>query len=218
MSTELAEETLKILVVDDHAMFREGVARLLEKQRSVQIVGQFGSSAEALANLRSSGANMILLDVDLGSERAVDFVLEAPRRGFQGRVLVVTAGVSPAEAVQLVRSGVSGIVHKHQSGTALWEAIQRVAQGGVWLEEAYLGALFRTVDRSRPQEKPALTERERKLLRFIFGGLTNKEIGGELGLAEGTVKASLRQLFDKLKVRTRAQSVKVALEQYRHEL
>jgi DNA-binding NarL/FixJ family response regulator len=214
----LAEDTLKILLVDDHAMFREGVARLLEREPTVRIVGQCGSSAEALTNLKSSGANLILLDVDLGAERAVDFVLEAHRRGFEGRVLVVTAGVSAAEAVQLVRSGVAGIVHKHQSGTALWEAVQRVAQGGVWLEETYLGALFRTVDRSRPQDKPALTEREKKLLRFIFQGLTNKEIGGELGISEGAVKASMRQLFDKLKVRTRAQSVKVALEQYRHEL
>lgn len=216
--TALAEGALKILLVDDHAMFREGVARLLEKESPVQIVGQCSSSAEALANLKTSGANMILLDVDLGAERAVDFILEAHRRGFEGRVLVVTAGVSPAEAVQLVRSGVAGIVHKHQSGAALWETIQRVAQGGVWLEEAYLGALFKTVDRSKPQDKPALTEREKNLLRFIFQGLTNKEIGGEIGISEGAVKASLRQLFDKLKVRTRAQAVKVALEQYRHEL
>ncbi|HEX4770653.1 MAG TPA: response regulator transcription factor [Bryobacteraceae bacterium] len=216
--TALAEGAVKILLVDDHAMFREGVARLLEKEPPVQIVGQCGSSAEALANLKTSGANMILLDVDLGTERAVDFLLEAHRRGFEGRVLVVTAGVSPAEAVQLVRSGVSGIVHKHQSGVALWESIQRVAAGGVWLEDAYLGALFKTVDRSKPQDKPALSEREKHLLRFIFQGLTNKEIGGEIGISEGAVKASLRQLFEKLKVRTRAQAVKVALEQYRHEL
>jgi two-component system nitrate/nitrite response regulator NarL len=214
----LAEGTLKILLVDDHAMFREGVARLLEKEPSVEIVGQCASSAEALANLKSSGANLILLDVDLGADRAIDFILEAQRRGFDGRVLVVTAGVTAAEAVQLVRSGVAGIVHKHQSGSALRESIQRVAQGGVWLEDAYLSALFKTVDRSKPLDKPALSEREKKLLRFIFQGLTNKEIGGELGISEGAVKASLRQLFDKLKVRTRAQAVKVALEQYRHEL
>jgi two-component system nitrate/nitrite response regulator NarL len=211
-------EMVRVLVIDDHAMFREGLVRLLENDRTMAVAGQCGSVQEALLRLKSSGANLLLLDVELGGERALEFVLEARKRGFEGRVLVVTAGVSGAEAVQLIRSGVGGIVHKHQSASVLREAIQRVSSGGVWLEEAYLGALFHTVDRSRIPDKPVLTERERKMLRLIFQGLTNKEIAAQLLLSEGAVKASLRQLFEKLKVRTRAQAVKVALEQFKHEL
>ena len=211
-------ESVRVLIIDDHAMFREGVTRLLENEPGIEIAGQCSSAEDGLASLTTSSANLLLLDVELGTERALDFVLEARKRGYSGRVLVLTAGVSGAEAVQLIRSGVAGIVHKQQSASVLRQAIERVSRGEAWLEESYLAALFRSVDRSRTPGKTVLTERERKLLRFIFQGLTNKEIAVQLNLSEGTVKASLRQLFDKLKVRTRAQAVKVALEQYKHEL
>ena len=209
---------IKVLLVDDHAMFRDGMARLLEQPPAVTIVGQCSSSSEALAVLQPCGANLVLLDVDLGSERALDFVVEARKRGFDGQVLVVTAGVNGQEAVQLVRSGVAGILHKQHSGEALREAVARVAGGGVWLEGDYLQPLFRSVDSSKAHGRPKLAEREKDILRFIFQGLTNKEIGGRIQLSESAVKASLRQLFDKLGARTRAQLVKVALEQYREQL
>jgi two-component system nitrate/nitrite response regulator NarL len=209
---------IKVLLVDDHAMFRDGMARLLEQRPGVTIAGQCSSSSEALAVLQTCGANLVLLDVDLGSERALDFVLEARKRGFEGQVLVVTAGVSGPEAVQLVRSGVAGILHKQHSGDALCEAVAKVAGGGVWLEDDYLQPLFRSVDSTKTHGRPQLTDRQKEILRFIFQGLTNKEIGGRLQLSESAVKASLRQLFDKLGARTRAQLVKVALEQYREQL
>jgi two-component system nitrate/nitrite response regulator NarL len=208
---------IKLLLLDDHAMFREGLARLLEKERSLTIVGQCSSSAEALALLKRSGANMVLLDVDLGGERALDFLVEARERGFEGQVLVLTAGVSGQEAVQLVRSGVTGILHKHHSAKTLRDAIFQVAAGGVFLENEYLGSLFRSVDRTQAQ-KTALTDREKSMLRFIFQGLTNKEMGARLDVSEGAIKASLHQFFEKVGARTRAQLVKIAIERYRDQL
>ena len=199
-------------------MFRQGLARVLEKEPGLKVAAQASSSAEALAALAASGANMVLLDVDLGAERALDFAVAARKKGFQGQILVVTAGVSGQEAAQLVQAGVAGIVHKHHSTEALCEIIRQVAAGEVYLEKDYLGSLFRTVDRTRPQNRPALTERDKTVLRFIFQGLTNKDIGQRLAISESAVKSSLRQLFEKLGVRTRAQLVKVALEQYRDQL
>ena len=199
-------------------MFREGLARVLEKEQGLRVVGQSGSSAEALSLLAKSNACIVLLDVDLGAERALDFVLEAKKRGFEGQILIVTAGVSGPEAVQLVQAGVAGILHKHHSTEALCKTIRQVAAGEVCLEKDYLTALFRSVDRTREQSRPRLTERDKKVLRFIFQGLTNKEIGTHLELSEGAVKFSLRQLCERLGVRTRAQLVKVALEQYRDQL
>src|SRR5260370_13104633 len=93
-------------------MFREGLARVLEES-GFKVVGQFGSSAEVLAALNESGATMVLLDVDLGSERALDFVLECKKIGFKGQVLVVTTGTSGQEAVQLVQAGVAGATHQN---------------------------------------------------------------------------------------------------------
>jgi two-component system nitrate/nitrite response regulator NarL len=113
---------------------------------------------------------------------------------------------------------VAGILHKHHSTDALCKAIRQVANGEVFLEPRYLGPLFRTVDRSQPRAGPHLTERDRTILRFILQGLTNREIAERLEVSEGAVKASLRQVFGKLGARTRAQLVKVALEQYRDQL
>jgi two-component system nitrate/nitrite response regulator NarL len=211
-------QTINLLLLDDHAMFRQGLARVIEKESGMKVVGQFATSAEALASIGKSGATMVLLDVDLGPERALDFVMEAKKKGFEGQILVVTAGVSGQQAVQLVQAGVAGILHKHHSTEVLCNAIRQVAAGEACLEKDYLTSLFQSVDRSKPQTQPRLTERDKTVLRFIFHGLTNKDIALRLDISEGAVKASLRQLFDKLGVRTRAQVVKVALEQYRDQL
>ncbi len=211
-------QAIHLLLVDDHQMFREGLARMLEKEPDLKIVAQCASATEALTVLNKCGASLVLLDVDLGGERALDFVNHARRRGFEGKVLVVTAGISDQEAVQLVQAGVAGILHKHHSTSVLCETIRKIANGEVCLENAYLGPLFRSVDRTKTLNRPKLTERDKTVLRLIFQGLTNREIAGQLDISEGAVKASLRQVFGKLKVRTRAQLVKVALEQYRDQL
>lgn len=211
-------QVINLLLVDDHAMFRQGLARVLEKESGFKVVGKFGTCAEALAAVNDSGATIILLDVDLGRERALDFVLECKKRGFPGHILIVTAGTSGQEAVQLVQAGVSGILHKHHSTEELCNTIRQVADGEVYLEQEYFTSLYRSVDRTKPQNRPLLTERDKVVLRYIFQGLSNRDIGTRLGITESGVKSSLRQLFDKLGVRTRAQLVKIALEQYRDQL
>ena len=212
------DQLIQLLIVDDHVMFREGIVRVIEKEPDLRIVGQCASASEALASLDSSGASIVLLDVDLGAERALDFVLAARRKGFEGKILIVTAGMSEQEAVQLIQAGVSGILHKHNSTGVLCSTIRQVAGGEVCLEKAYLAPLFRSVDRTRASSRPQLTDRDRTVLRFILKGLSNREIAGQLEVSEGAVKSSLRQVFHKLGVRTRAQLVKVALEQYRDQL
>lgn len=211
-------QTIPLLLVDDHQMFREGLARMIEKEPDLKIVGQCASATEALELLDKSGAKVVLLDVDLGRERALDFLANARRRGFDGKVLIVTAGVSDQEAIQLVQAGIAGILHKRHSTGVLCQTIRNIANGQVCLEDQYLGPLFRSMDRTRTPDRPKLTERDQIVLRLIFQGLSNRDIGERLEISEGAVKASLRQLFGKLKVRTRAQLVKVALEQYRDQL
>src|ERR1700674_5469853 len=99
---------IKLIIVDDHAMFREGLVRSIESEQDLKVVGQFGSSAEALTSLHDNGASIILLDIDLGSEKALDFVNAARRKGFDGGILILTAGASDQEAVQLIQAGVAG--------------------------------------------------------------------------------------------------------------
>ena len=99
-------------------MFREGLARTLEKEPDLKVVGQCESSAEALT-LLNHNVNMVLLDVDLGNERALGFVEGAREAAFEGQILMVTAGISGQEAVRLLQAGVAGIIHKKHSGRIL---------------------------------------------------------------------------------------------------
>jgi two-component system nitrate/nitrite response regulator NarL len=214
---ETATAPINLFLIDDHAMFRSGLARVFAREREFVVVGQSATTADALAHLGPSGTNMVLLDVDLGAERALDFMTRARRQGFRGKILVVTAGITARESLQLVQSGVAGILHKHHTVEDLCETIRRVAAGEVYLEKEYLGTLFQTVNKTQPSNTK-LTDRDRTVLRFVFRGLTNREIGDSLKISESGAKSALRQLFDKLGVRTRSQLVKVALEQYGDEL
>ena len=214
----VSESGIRLLVVDDHAMFREGLVRMLEKEPEFTVVGQAGSAVEALRILTQANPAVVLLDVDLGAERAIDFVLGARRAGYEGHVLAVTAGMSDAEAIQLVQAGVTGIVHKHHSIGILRDAILLVAKGEVSIENTYLGPVLRSMDRTRKQKTPMLTPRDKAVVSSVLQGLTNREIAVKLAISEGAIKASLRHVCAKLGVRTRSQLVKVALEQYKDQL
>ena len=176
-------------------------------------MAQCGTSADALNTLNASGATMVLLDIGLGAERALDFVVNAKQAGFKGNILVVTAGVSSQEAIQLVQAGVDGILHKQHSAEVLRAAIEQVAAGQPYLEKRYLSSLFQSV--GAPERK--LTSRDKSILHLVAQGMANKEIGDQLEITETAVKSALHELFRKLGVRSRAQLVGVALEQYRDQ-
>lgn len=211
-------DVVRIVVVDDHAMFREALADLIEKSTDLTVVGKCGTSEEAIGLMERTRPSIVLLDFDLGDDGAMSLLERSRAMGFDGRVLIVTAGVSEAEAIQLVQAGVAGILHKHNSPEMLCDTIRKVAAGQVCLEKNYLKPLFRTIDQTRAGSMTKLTERDKAILRSVFQGLSNKEIGVRLNLSEGAIKAAVRQLFQKLGVHTRAQMVKVALDDYRDQL
>jgi len=217
MMSAAADRVINVLLVDDHAMFREGLARMLATEQDLEVVGEVSSISEALTLLNTK-TDVVLLDVDLGRERALEFVEGAKLAAFQGRILIVTAGISGREAVQLVQAGVAGILHKNHPTKVLCGAIRKVMAGEACIEDEYLTALFQSVDRASSGMHPKFTERDRVVVEHVLQGLTNREIAEKIDVSEAAVKASLRVLFEKLGVHTRAQLVKVALEQYNGRL
>src|SRR3954471_19956711 len=135
MNEPKKEEGLRILLVDDHALFRESVARVLASEPGLD-VAHCGSIRDALTLLAQRPFDIVLLDHDLGTERASQFLPAARQAGFDGRVLIVTAWVSDNEARRLVRQGVAGIFFKQGPLVELTESIRTVMRGGTWLDQA----------------------------------------------------------------------------------
>lgn len=212
-------DKIRVLIVDDHMLFRESVARLLEAEHDLE-VRHCGSVRESFAIMADWPANVVLLDFDLGNEKGSSFLAHAHAAGFHGKTLLLTAGVNELEAADLIRQGISGIVLKHSSPTELSESIRGVVAGKVWFEQGYLKRVMEKA--AEPQSAASnvrrFTERERQVLSFVFEGLANKEIADRLHVSESSVKASLQQLFEKTGVRTRSQLVRVALEQYKDQI
>ncbi len=134
-------------------------------------------------------------------------------------MLVVTAGVTELEAVQLIRQGAAGILRKHCSPAALAESIREVHSGRDYFEPGYLKSVMAGIAAPAPEyRRKKLTERERQVLQYVFEGLANKEIAERLQVSESAIKATLQQLFTKTGVRTRSQLVRTALEHYKDQL
>jgi two-component system, NarL family, nitrate/nitrite response regulator NarL len=214
-----AEQTLHILLLDDHALFRESVSRLLSVEPGFDIVAHCGTVEEALQVLRRKSIDLILLDFDLDGRDGKEFLRLARKQGFNGKVLLVTAGVDPGSISDLIRSGISGVFHKHDSAALLAQGIRDVMAGKVWLDQEQLQGAFKAVSTTlQPSATRGFSEREQQVLSFVFEGLANKEIAARIGVSEGSVKSTLQQLFSKTGVRTRSQLVRIVLEHYRDQI
>jgi DNA-binding NarL/FixJ family response regulator len=208
-------KTIKILLVDDHTLFREALSRWLEGEPDLEMTAHCASVRDALEILRRGAIDIVLLDHDLGGERGFQFLTDVRNLGLKGRLLMVTAGMTGAESVKAFDLGAHGIFLKHSSPQLLAEAIRKVMAGETWLDPACVPALVEAARRpQRPEQDRPFTERERQVLRGVLEGLSNKEIGVRLNISESSVKGVLQQLFQKTGVRTRSQLVRIALEEH----
>lgn len=207
----------RILHVDDHALFRESLSRLLAAESDCRVVAQCATVDEALQHLETTEFELLLLDYELGDRRGNEVVAAARSKGMAGKILIVTVGLTRTEIRQMINAGVAGIFLKNNSPEELMSAIRTVMQGETWLDPKYVQMLS-DMPLSEAARRGRFTERDRQVLRCVFEGLANKEIAERLRVSESAIKASLQQLFSKTGVRTRSQLVRVALEHHRREL
>ena len=202
--------------MDDHSLFRESLSRLLQAEPDFEIAGTCASAAEALAAIGREPIDVVLLDYDLGDAQGTSFLEESKRLRFKGRILMVTAGMTDGGTLRAFESGTSGVFLKHSPPSQLVEAIHKVANGEMWLDSRAVHSLVAGASSksSEPDSGQSLNARESSVLRAVFEGLSNKEIGSRMQISESSVKAVLQQLFDKTGVRTRSQLVRIALEKH----
>ncbi|WP_158750540.1 response regulator transcription factor [Acidobacterium sp. S8] len=207
---------VRILLVDDHALFRESLVRFLESESDFRVVGHCATIVQARQILSSAPVDVILLDYDLGEEFGTDLLQELHIRESSVRVLIVTAGMRDSVTVNALNTGVSGVIFKHSGPGQLIDAIQRVAKGETWLDEGIMRSLIADSSERKESEQGvrSLSERQHQVLRSILDGLANKEIAAKLEVSETSVKATIQELFNKAGVRTRSQLVRIAIEKY----
>ena len=210
---------IRLLIVDDHSLFREGLVRLLSSEPGFQVVGSCGHLKAALDVLDREPVDMVLLDYDLETEQGSKFLEEAKRRGKSPKVLMVTAGMNSVGMMSVMEAGASGIFLKHSPPSQLAEAIRRVADGEMWLDPRAVKPVIQGATQSAEHGRleSLLSEREKTVLKGVLEGASNKAIAATLHLSESSVKAVLQQLFLKTGVRTRSQLVRIALERHSHD-
>jgi two-component system nitrate/nitrite response regulator NarL len=210
---------IRILFIDDHALFRESAVRLLESEPQLNVVGHCATLSEANRIVAMTPVDIVLLDYDLGAEVGTDFLSSLQRNGNSAKVLMVTAGMGASVTLKAIDSGISGLVLKHSDPRQLIEAIRRVAAGEKWWDTSALHSLGEHASKvwEPVVSVRTLTDRQQQVLRSILDGLTNKEIAFRLEASESSIKASIQELFVKAGVRTRSQLVRVAIERYSSE-
>ncbi len=206
-------ERIRLILIDDHVLFRESLGRLFASEEGIEVVGQCSRAVDALDILQHNPVDLMLLDFNLGTERGTDLMAAVRKAGFAGRILMVTAVMDAPEILRALQLGASGVFLKHSPPSALTKAIHAVAAGEVWLDRGVIQLLAEQIPAPAYEAfGMPLTEHEEMVLHGVLEGSTNRKIAEELGGSEGSVKAAIQQLFRKTGVRTRSQLVRVALE------
>ena len=201
---------ISVLIVDDHPVVRRGLRILLEVQDGIEVAGEAGDGAAALALAAEHAPDVILLDLKLPGMDGIAVLAELRARHGAARVLVLTSATAPAAASLAVRSGAAGVLYKDVDPDALVRAIRSVHDGHLVLAPEAAGSLVRGA--GLPVAGiDALTSREREVLAEIAKGRSNREIARALGVAEKTVKAHVSAVLAKLGVQDRTQAALLAV-------
>ena len=201
---------IRIVVVDDHPIVRQGLVSTLDDEEDFEVVGEASSAEDALAVLARTRPDLILLDLELPGMSGIDAIPRLREISPQTRVLVFTASDTDERVLSAVRSGAGGYLLKGVAVSEITSAIRTVAAGGTALAPSAAGRLANAI--RTPRGAGPLTAREREVLHLVAQGLPGKQIAVSLGISERTVKFHTASLIRKLGADNRAQAVALAAQ------
>ncbi|HEV8354765.1 MAG TPA: response regulator transcription factor [bacterium] len=199
---------IRILVVDDHPVVREGLVATLEDDPEFTVVGAAGSAEDALPLARSQQPDVILLDLELPGMDGIQAIPALVAAHPEARVVILTAYDTDERVLGAIRSGAKGYLLKGAGLEEIARAIRAVHGGGSYLESRIAGKVLAEV--SAPRRATTLTRREREVLKLVAGGRSNKQIARALKITERTVKFHITTILNKLGAENRAQAVALA--------
>ena len=209
-------ETIRVVLVDDHALLREGMRRLLEQEPDLTVVGEAADGAEGVATVNALKPDVVLMDVVMPGISGIEAAKQIKQCSPQTAVLILSAYDDDRYVLGLLEAGVAGYLLKSSRGQEVVQAIRAAQTGDAVLHPAVTARLLALVSRSPDAEASAgggerPTERELEVLRLAAAGLGNKEIARDLDLSLPTVKAHLVNVFNKMGVGSRTEAVLHAL-------
>lgn len=203
---------VRVLIADDHPMFREGLRMLLELDRKIRVVGEARDGQEAAELARKLKPDLVLLDLRMPRCTGIDALKLIQKLPFQVRVLVLATEVERHDIVEVLKCGAAGIILKESTTQLLRKSIHAVVAGEYWVERQSISDLVRELTRRPGPASPdapqgqgpwKLTPRERQIVSEVVAGRTNKDIAQELCVSLQTVKHHLTNIFDKVGVHNR---------------
>lgn len=219
MAAEGAGAAVRIVIVDDHPLFRGGVVRTLEEAGGMEVVAEGGSAAEAVALVDRHLPDVVCLDISMPGG-GIEAAREIGRRFPAVRIVMLTVSEADEDVLAALEAGARGYVLKGVGAGELVDVLKGVAEGGSYVSPALAARVLsamRRPARGRVVDDPLseLTKREEQILKLVAQGLSNKEIGRELELQEKTVKHYMTNILQKLHVRNRVEAALLARERMR---
>ena len=202
-------EVIRVVVADDHPMFRAGVVSSLAAHPDFEVVGEGSSADEALKLAEQLQPDVCLLDIAMpggGLVAAREITGSLP----QTKVVMLTVSEDEDDLLAAMKSGASGYVLKGAAGSELMNVLKTVNAGEVYVAPGLAWGLLREMSRPRSAPRDELSTREREVLELVAAGLSNQEIGERLGLAEKTIKHYMTSILGKLRVRSRVEAALLA--------
>lgn len=200
---------ITVLIVDDHAIVRTGIAGMLADLDAITVVGEAANGEQALRAVEDIRPEVVLMDLRMPVMDGPDTIAALHKRGHQTAVLVLTTYDTDADILRAIEAGANGYLLKDTGRDELLQAITAVARGESWLTPSVAGRLM---SQMRQPPHDALSKREIEVLQLVAKGSSNKEIASAMHISQATVKTHLIHVFRKLGVNDRTAAVTVALE------
>jgi DNA-binding NarL/FixJ family response regulator len=201
---------IRIVIADDHPIFRDGLRKLLESEPGFAVVGEAADGQEALALVQQLNPDILLLDLAMPKMPGLDALRDLADGSGSVRTIVLTAAIEKSEIVKALQLGARGIVLKEVATDLLFKSIRCVMKGEYWVGRESVADLVQTLQalassESRDKSRGAygLTKREQQIVQQVVTGLTNRDIARQLGISEDTVKHHVTNVFNKVGVSTR---------------
>ncbi len=214
-----AKQTIRVLMADDHVIFRTGLRKLLATEDDIKIVGEASNGGDCIKMLAKLKPDILLLDLRMPDKDGLAVLEEVNFDQLPTRVVVLTAAEDDRDVVRAMRLGARAVVLKQSATELLVKSIRKVQGGEIWMDNRMtaevMKAFSKSADGGPRREKPLLSDREKEIVQLVAQGYRNKEIGERLFISDQTVKNHLHNIFDKLGVSDR---LELALYAIHHRL